>query len=160
MFLFMDWLANFKKHCIYKHVSLCGLIFFFKDTLDKHVSLWSIGFKGLKATRKRQDNGTGVLHQIAQHPIHQISLYTRCPCPSPPMQDLERQSSGCRAGKPMHPSKPRQPLLKVAVETFGQWKFYRCLERSVERERSKSEADTLPLHHRIPFFNSLLGIFI
>ena len=27
------------------------------------------GFKGLKVTTEWQDNGTGVLHQVAQHPI-------------------------------------------------------------------------------------------
>ena len=28
-----------------------------------------VPFKGLKATNEWQDDGTGVLHQVAQHPI-------------------------------------------------------------------------------------------
>ena len=33
--------------------------------------------KGLKATNEWQDDGTGVLHQVAQHPIDQVYFYTR-----------------------------------------------------------------------------------
>ena len=47
-------------------------------------------FKGVKATNEQQDNGTGVLHQVAQLPVDQVFLYTAHPCPSPPTQNLER----------------------------------------------------------------------
>ena len=30
--------------------------------------------KGLNATNEQQDNGTGVLHQVAQHPINEVLL--------------------------------------------------------------------------------------
>ena len=46
-------------------------------------------FKGLQATNEWQDDGTGVLHQVVQHPIDQVYLYMRHSCPSPPKQDLE-----------------------------------------------------------------------
>ena len=35
-----------------------------------------VAFKGLKATNKQQDDGTGVLHQVAQHPIDQAYGYS------------------------------------------------------------------------------------
>ena len=54
---------------------------------------------GLKANNERQDDGTVILHQVAQHPIDQVYLYTRHPCPFPPTQDLERQGFSCRAGR-------------------------------------------------------------
>ena len=38
-----------------------------------------IWFKGLKATNGQQDDGTGILHQVAQFPIDQVYFYTRCP---------------------------------------------------------------------------------
>ena len=39
----------------------------------------------LKTTNERQDDGAGILHQVAQFPIDQVYfIYTRCPCPSPP----------------------------------------------------------------------------
>ena len=42
----------------------------------------------LKATNELQDDGAGILHQVAQFPIGQVYfIYTRRPCPSPPMQD-------------------------------------------------------------------------
>ena len=44
---------------------------------------------GLKATNEWQDSGTGILHQVTQHPIDQVYLYTRHPCPFPPTQNLE-----------------------------------------------------------------------
>ena len=47
---------------------------------------------GLKATNEWQDDGTSVLHQVAQHPIDQVCLYTRHPYPSRP--DLEGQGTG------------------------------------------------------------------
>ena len=47
-------------------------------------------FKGSMATNEQQDDGTGGLHQVAQHPIDQVYLYTGCPCPSLPTQDPER----------------------------------------------------------------------
>ena len=38
--------------------------------------------KGLKATNERQDNGTGVLYQVAQHPIDQVyELIYKVPMP-------------------------------------------------------------------------------
>ena len=40
--------------------------------------------QGLKATNEWQDDGTGVLHQVAQHSTGQVYLYTRHPCPSLP----------------------------------------------------------------------------
>ena len=50
----------------------------------------------LKATNERQDDGAGILHQVAQFPIDQVYfIYTRRPCPSPPTQDPERQGTGC-----------------------------------------------------------------
>ena len=57
--------------------------------------------KGLKATNEQQDNGTGILHQIAQQPIDQVYLYTRYPFPYLPAQDLEEQGTSCRAGRCM-----------------------------------------------------------
>ena len=63
-------------------------------------------FNGLKATSERQDDGAGILHQVAQFPIDQVYLYTRHPCPSPSTQDPEKQGNGCRAGGPISPSKP------------------------------------------------------
>ena len=48
-------------------------------------------FQGLKATNEQQDNGTGILHQVAQHPIDQVYLYKRRPSPSPLTQDPERR---------------------------------------------------------------------
>ena len=47
--------------------------------------------KSLKATNEQQNDGAGILHQWAQIPIDQVYLYTRCPCPSLPTQDPERQ---------------------------------------------------------------------
>ena len=50
----------------------------------------------LKAINERQDDGAGILHQVAQFPIDpQYSIYTRHPCPPPPTQDLERHGTGC-----------------------------------------------------------------
>ena len=44
----------------------------------------------LKATNEQQDDGAGILHQVAQFPIDQVYfIYTRRPCPSPPTQDPE-----------------------------------------------------------------------
>ena len=49
----------------------------------------------VKATNERQDDGAGILHQVAQFPIDQVYfIYTRRPCPSPPTQDPERQGTG------------------------------------------------------------------
>ena len=48
--------------------------------------------KGLKVTNERQDDGTGVLHQVAQLPTDQVYLYTRHRCPSPPTQDLSTKA--------------------------------------------------------------------
>ena len=83
--------------------------------------------KVLQVTNEQQGNGTSILHQVAQHPIDQVYLYTRRPCPSLPTQDLEEQGTRCRAGRPMHPSKPPHPLLRGAVEKYGQWNFYQRL---------------------------------
>ena len=63
-------------------------------------------FKGLKAPIEQQDDGAGMLHQVAQFPIDQVCLYTRFLCPSPPMQDPERQGTGCKAGRPIRPFEP------------------------------------------------------
>ena len=61
-----------------------------------HKTLASKGVKGLKATNERQDDGAGILHQVAQFPIDQVYfVYTRVPCPSLPTQDPERQGNGC-----------------------------------------------------------------
>ena len=52
--------------------------------------------KRSKATNERQDDGAGILHQVAQFPTDQVYfIYTRRPCPSPPTQDPERQGTGC-----------------------------------------------------------------
>ena len=48
-------------------------------------------FQGLKATNEQQDNGTGILHQVAQHPKDQVYLYKRRPSPSPLTQHPERR---------------------------------------------------------------------
>ena len=37
-------------------------------------------FKDLKDTNGQQDNGTSILHKVAQHTIDQVHLYTRYPC--------------------------------------------------------------------------------
>ena len=39
-----------------------------------------LALKELKATNDRQDDGAGLLHQMAQFPIDQVYLYTRHPC--------------------------------------------------------------------------------
>ena len=52
-------------------------------TLDIIVAIYHT-FKGLKATNEREDDGTGILHQVAQHPMDQVYGYTRRPCPSRP----------------------------------------------------------------------------
>ena len=58
-------------------------------------------FKGLNAINEQQDDGAGILHQVAHFPIDQVHfIYTRCPCPSPPMQDPERQGIARKAGRP------------------------------------------------------------
>ena len=50
----------------------------------------------LKATNEQQDDGAGILHQVAQFPIDQVYfIFTRHPCPSPPTQDPLRQGTGC-----------------------------------------------------------------
>ena len=50
----------------------------------------------LKATNEQQDNGAGILNQVAQFPIDQVYfIYARRPCLSLPMQDQERQGIGC-----------------------------------------------------------------
>ena len=61
--------------------------------------------KVLKATNEWQDDGTGILHQVAQHPINQVYGYTRRPSHSLLVHDLAEQGTGCRAGIPVHPSK-------------------------------------------------------
>ena len=79
--------------------------------------------KVLKATKERQDNWTGVLHRIAQHPVEQVYLYTRCPCPFLPKQELEGQDTGCRAGRPMHPSEPPTPCSEGQFKCAGNDNF-------------------------------------
>ena len=71
-----------------------------------------------RATNGQQDNRTGILHQVAQHPIDQAYLYTRCPWLSPPMPDLEEQGTGCKAGRPVRPSKTTTPC------SYGDVIFY------------------------------------
>ena len=78
-----------------------------------------IGADGLMATNKRQDNGTGVLHQVAQQPIDQVYRYIRHPCPSLPMQDLKGQGTGCRTGRPVCPSKPHTPCSERQLKCAG-----------------------------------------
>ena len=98
-------------------------------------------FKDLKATNGWQDNGTGVLYQVAQHPIDQVCWYTRCPWPSPPMQGPEGQGAGCRAGRPVHPSKPLIPCSE-AVETWAV-KNYQSLSRTSNTRLCSCENRTL-----------------
>ena len=71
---------------------------------ESFITEMKVMFKGLKATNKQQNDGIGILHQVAQFPIDQvyfvyiyiyIYIYTRHPCPSLPMQDPERQDTGC-----------------------------------------------------------------
>ena len=55
-----------------------------------------LNFPRLKATNERQDDGAGMLHQVAQFPIDQVYfIYTRPPCPSPATQGPGRQGTGC-----------------------------------------------------------------
>ena len=48
--------------------------------------------------------------QLAQYPIDQIYLLTRCSCHSPPTRHLEEQGTSCRAGRPVHLSKLPTPF--------------------------------------------------
>ena len=68
-----------------------------------YISLNQHSFKGLKAIDERQYDGAHILHHVAQFHIDQVYLYTRCPCPSPPTQDPERQGTGCLLK--FHPSR-------------------------------------------------------
>ena len=90
-------------------------------------------FKGLKATNRRQDNQTGVLHQVAQHPIYHVYLYKRCPCPSSSMQDLEEQGTACRGGRSTHPSKPPTPSSKGQLKHVGNNNFTDSLSRALNK---------------------------
>ena len=47
-------------------------------------------YKGLKATNERQDDGVGILHQVAQFPLDQVYFIYKASCPSPTTQDPER----------------------------------------------------------------------
>ena len=56
----------------------CGVV------LSLFTIVWSVrSIKDLKATNEWQDDGAGILHEMAQFPIDQVYLYTRLPCPSP-----------------------------------------------------------------------------
>ena len=44
------------------------------------MALKGLRFKGLKVTNEQQVDGTGTLHQVAQHPVDQVFLYTSRPC--------------------------------------------------------------------------------
>ena len=43
-------------------------------TSTVHSFCSKISLKGLKVTNEQQDDRTGVLHQVAQHPIDQVYL--------------------------------------------------------------------------------------
>ena len=73
----------------------------------------------LKVTNEQQDDGAGILHQVAQFPVDQVYLYTRCPCPSPPMQDPERQGAGCKASRPICLSEPPTPCSESQLKRVG-----------------------------------------
>ena len=82
-------------------------------------------FQSLKATNKWQDNGTDILHLVAQHPINQIYLYTRCPCPSTPTQDLEGQGTGCKFVNKIQQGGPSHQALQRGCK--GLWKEFHAL---------------------------------
>ena len=44
----------------------------YKEGFKKKDHTTGTFFEGLKATNEWQDTGTGVLHQVAQHPIDQL----------------------------------------------------------------------------------------
>ena len=73
----------------------CSLAVKSPKILDEpHIVLARYGtIKGLKVTNERQDGGKGVLHKVAQHPIDQVHLYTRRPCPPLPTQGLKRRDT-------------------------------------------------------------------
>ena len=75
--------------------------------------------KGLKVTNERQDDETGILHQVAQFPIGQVTYIqsTHVPlCPHKTQRDkvLAAKQVGLYASLNPH------PLLREAVETCGQ----------------------------------------
>ena len=76
--------------------------------------------------------------KIAQHPIDQVYLNIRCA--PPPTLDLEGQGTGCRTGRPVHPSKPFaccsvEQLGRVRIENFTDG-----LNGAVNAEPSRCEA--------------------
>ena len=84
-----------------------------------------------KGTSEQEDNGTGVLHQVTQHPIGLVYLQgTHTPlhpprhtCPSLPTQDLEGQGTGFREGRLVHLSKPSTPCSEGQLQHLGQKKI-------------------------------------
>ena len=56
---------------------------FFKKIhfLDEVIVFYHLPCKGLKATNERQDDGVGILHQVAQFPINQVYLIYKVPMP-------------------------------------------------------------------------------
>ena len=83
---------------------------------------------------KGQDDGEGILHQVAQFPIELVYLHTRCPYPSLPTQDPERQGTGCRAGRLIHPSKSptrsrKWPVPAIIAGLVHQKQQQPCSER-------------------------------
>ena len=58
------------------------------------------------------------MHKVAQHLIDLVYL-----CPSLSTQDRERQGTGCRTGKPVHPSKPPTPCSQGQLKRVGNDNF-------------------------------------
>ena len=95
---------------------LCGV-----DSQDGNTTSALCGsLAGLKATNELQDDRTGVLHQVAQHPIDQVYLYARRPCPSLPTQDLERDKVLAAEQVGLCTYLTPHLLLRKAVEMHGQ----------------------------------------
>ena len=92
---------------------------------------------GLKATNEQQDNGTGVLHQVAQHPRPAILI------DKAPKQDLEGQGTGCRVGRPVCPSKPPTPCSEMQLKCAGNEIFTNSLSGASNAGPSRCEANAL-----------------
>ena len=59
--------------------------------LRQEIIAW---FKGLMATNELQDDGAGILHQVAQFQVYFIYILYKRPCPYLPTQDPERRGTG------------------------------------------------------------------
>ena len=76
--------------------------------------------KGLKVTNEWQDDGTGILHQVAQFPIDQVGYSSIQGAHTLSTHAKPRdKGTDCRAGRPICPSKTPHPLLREAVEKCG-----------------------------------------